>query len=101
VSISAVSSNGLWACRYDFIRTHCTFTMTKMPAGFKYWVLYEGTPGGQYDDTDWWMTRHVATQPHDSSSTRAGDSPSAGVDRVRRPKLSRVLFLFHHDELIP
>lgn len=33
--------------------------MTRVPPDKKYWVLYEGTPGGQYDDNDWWMTSSV------------------------------------------
>ncbi|MEM9659565.1 MAG: hypothetical protein AAF961_14495, partial [Planctomycetota bacterium] len=49
VSLAAESNNGLWACRYEFFPTHCTFTMTRVPDGWKYWILYEGTPGGDYD----------------------------------------------------
>ncbi|TWU33919.1 hypothetical protein [Novipirellula artificiosorum] len=56
IVISAVAENGLWAGHYTFTPTACTFTMTKMPKGHSYWVLYEGTPGGSYDDSDWWMT---------------------------------------------
>ncbi|MEL6107609.1 MAG: serine hydrolase [Planctomycetota bacterium] len=56
VVISAESDNGKWAARYTFTPSECTFTMTKKPEGHPYWVLYEGTPGGQYDDSDWWMT---------------------------------------------
>jgi hypothetical protein len=97
VSISAVSSDGLWACRYDFFPTHCTFTMTRMPANEKYWVLYEGTPGGRFDDTDWWMTSGVAqpkpmTQPHD------GDIPAPEWIVFGDAKSNRVLFLLHHED---
>jgi hypothetical protein len=97
VTISAESSNGKWACRYDFFRTHCTFTMTKMPAGFKYWVLYEGTPGGQYDDTDWWMTsaadvRSPLTTPHE------GDIPAPEWIAFGDQRLARSLVLWHHDD---
>jgi hypothetical protein len=97
VTIVAESSNGQWACRYDFYATHCTFTMTKMPAGFKFWVLYEGTPGGQYDDTDWWMTsakdaRTVLTTPHD------GDIPAPEWIAFGDQRLSRALVLWHHED---
>ena len=53
VTISVKGDNGKWAERYDFTANRCTFTMTKMPEGFRYWILYEGIPGGDYDDTDW------------------------------------------------
>jgi hypothetical protein len=97
VSISAVSRNGLWACRYDFFPTHCTFTMTRMPPTEKYWVLYEGTPGGQFDETDWWMTSAVSqpkpmVQPHD------GDIPAPEWIAFGDTKLNRVLFLLHHED---
>jgi len=97
VTISGVSSNGLWACRYDFLPTHCTFTMTRMAPDKRYWVLYEGTPGGQYDDDDWWMTSAVQeprpiTNPHD------GDIPAPEWIVFGDPKVRRVLFLLHHED---
>jgi hypothetical protein len=60
VTLSVVSSNQLWAGRYDFFPTHCTFTMTRMSPEHKYWILYEGTPGGKLDDSDWWITSATA-----------------------------------------
>jgi hypothetical protein len=97
VTISAVSANGLWACRYEFVRTHCTFTMTKMSPAHKYWILYEGTPGGSYDDTDWWMTsaiteRQPLTTPHE------GDIPSPEWIVFGDPSIGRVLFLLSHED---
>jgi len=56
VSIIAESNDGQWQARYEFFATHCTFTVTKMPQGKKYWVLYEGAPGGELNLDDWWMT---------------------------------------------
>lgn len=75
VVISALSGNGLWAGRYTFTTESCTFTLTKKPAGHNYWILYEGTPGGQYDDSDWWMTaadetKQPLTANHDGDIDR-------------------------------
>ncbi|MFZ5833634.1 MAG: FG-GAP repeat domain-containing protein [Planctomycetota bacterium] len=97
VTISAVSENGLWACRYDFLPTHCTFTMTRMPADYRYWVLYEGTPGGQFDASDWWMTsgsdrRHPLTEKH------TGDLPAPEWIAFGDQRLDRVLYLLHHED---
>ena len=72
VVISALAGNGKWAGRYTFTDRTCTFTLTKKPAEHNYWVLYEGTPGGQYDDTDWWMTSVGATKTPLATS-RDGD----------------------------
>lgn len=97
VTISATAESGQWACQYDFHPTHCTFTMTKMPSGFKYWVLYEGTPGGQYDDTDWWMTsangeKKPLTTPHE------GDIPAPEWIAFGDLRLARALVLWHHTD---
>ena len=97
VSISAVSSNGLWACRYDFFPTHCTFTMTRMPPDKKYWVLYEGAPGGQFDATDWWMTSAMS-QPKPMTQPHEGDIPAPEWIVFGDAQLSRVLFLLHHED---
>jgi hypothetical protein len=97
VTITATSKSGAWACQYDFYPTHCTFTMTKMPTGFRYWVLYEGTPGGQYDDSDWWMTSAKAekfplTTPHE------GDIPGPEWIAFGDRRLDRSLVLWHHED---
>ena len=97
VTVSVVSSNSLWAGRYDFCPTFCTFTMTRMPRDKRYWVLYEGVPGGQYDDTDWWMTsavrdRRPLTTSHD------GDIPAPEWIVFGDARLNRVLFLLHHED---
>ena len=97
VTISAVSGNKLWACRYDFFATHCTFTMTRMPAANKYWILYEGTPGGSYEDSDWWMTSGVKA-PQPMTTNHEGDIPSPEWIAFGDQKASRVLFLLHHED---
>jgi hypothetical protein len=97
VTISAVSSNDAWACRYDFYPTHCTFTMTKMPAGYRFWVLYEGTPGGEYDDGDWWMT---SAAPEKTLMTTDHEGDIAGPEWIAFGDANgaRSLVLFHHHE---
>jgi putative heme-binding domain-containing protein len=97
VTISAESSNGLWACRYDFFPTHCAFTMTRMPADKKYWVLYEGVPGGQYDEDDWWMTSAVK-QPQPLTKRHDGDIPAPEWIAFGDKRLKRALYLMHHKD---
>ncbi len=97
IVISALSGNGLWAGRYTFTADHCTFTLTRKPKGHNYWILYEGTPGGRYDDQDWWMTSVNATKsplkdPHEGDIT--GPEWIAFGD----PKLDRVLVLHHLED---
>jgi hypothetical protein len=97
VTISAVASNDAWACRYDFYPTHCTFTMTKMPDGYRFWVLYEGTPGGEYDDGDWWMT---SAKPEKTPLTTDHEGDIAGPEWISFGDAdgARSLVLFHHHE---
>ncbi len=97
VTISTLSSNQLWAARYDFFPTYCTFTMTRMPPDKKYWVLYEGTPGGQFDDSDWWMTSADKT-PQSMTVNHEGDIPAPEWIAFGDAKLNRALFLLHHED---
>ncbi len=95
ISIEARSGNGTWHGRWDFYLMHCTFTITRMPADYKYWILYEGTPGGQYDDTDWWMTsdrprKHPLTERHE------GDIPDPEWIAFGDARMDRSLLLIHH-----
>lgn len=97
VTISAEAPNGSWGCRYDFFPTHCSFTMTRMPPDKKYWVLYEGIPGGQYDNDDWWITSAVEdpqplTQKHEEAL------PSPQWIAFGDSRQQRVLYLLQHDQ---
>jgi hypothetical protein len=97
VTISATARNGAWASRYDFFDSHCTFTMTKMPSAYKYWVLYEGTPGGRFDEADWWMTS-ASAGPQPMTTTHEGDIPAPEWIVFGDAHLKRVLFLAHHED---
>lgn len=95
VTISATSENGLWDCRYDFFPTHCTFTMTQVPPEFEYWFLYEGTPGGAYDDDDWWMTSAIKERQA-LAKNHEGDIPDPEWIVFGDNHQDRVLFLLNH-----
>ncbi len=56
VRIVFTSGNGKWEGRWDFYSDRCDFTMSKVSEGYKYWVLYEGVPGGEMNDTDFWYS---------------------------------------------
>ncbi len=97
VSITGLSSNGTWECRWDFYLTHATFTMTKMPDNYKYWILYEGTPGGSYEDSDWWMTSDV-TNKTPMTTNHEGDIPDLEWIAFGDKNIERSLFLYHHED---
>jgi hypothetical protein len=96
VVLKATSGNGNWEALWQFYPTHCTFTMTKMPAGYHYWVLYEGTPGGQYDDTDWYMTSGIKSKTP-LTENHEGDIPDPEWIAFGDADMGRTIFLYHHE----
>ena len=97
ITILARSGNGTWEAGWAFYPTHCTFTMLKMPSDFKYWILYEGTPGGRYDDDDWWMTSAVAEKTP-LTTNHEGDIPAPEWIAFGDQNLNRSLVLYHHED---
>ena len=97
VSIRAISGNGNWEGIWDFYSTHCTFTMAKMPNEYHYWVLYEGTPGGTYDDTDWYMTSHIQEKTP-LTINHEGDIPDLEWIAFGDANQQRTIVLFHHED---
>lgn len=97
ISLLATTHSNTWQARWDFYPIYCTFTMIKMPSGLQYWILYEGTPGGDYDDDDWWMTSAVKekqplTQNHEN------DIPAPEWIAFGDSRINRSLFLLHHQD---
>jgi hypothetical protein len=68
-----------------------------MSPDHKYWILYEGTPGGSYEDTDWWMTSAL-NQPQPMTTNHEGDIPNPEWIVFGDPKQKRVLFLLSHQD---
>lgn len=97
IVISATSSNKLWAGQYTFTTHACTFTLTKKPANHRYWILYEGTPGGQYDESDWWMTS-ASPKKTPLKTNHEGDIKKTEWIAFGDHRLDRVLFLSHHED---
>lgn len=95
--ITFTSENGLWEGQYDFHPDRCDFTMTKVSSGYKYWVQYEGVPGGEMNRTDFRYSsadneRHLIDTPF------MGDLPAPEWMAFGDPKFSRMLFMLHHQD---
>jgi len=97
ITIAAESGNNNWAALWHFTADHATFTMTRMPDGYAYWILYEGTPGGGYDDSDWWMTSAVREKTP-LTVNHEGDIPDPEWIVFGDKATPRVLFLLHHED---
>jgi hypothetical protein len=91
--VVSTTTDGKWQMRYDVFPRFVDMTMTK--ADHAYWFLYEGTPGGQIDQTSDVVIRADGTQTPLSESWTgdlAGDEWSAFADTVR----NRSLYVAHH-----
>lgn len=101
VTIRATSMDGAWATLWEVFPTFARMTVEKVPDGAVYWLLYEGTPGGQLDLATDLVTRS------DGTTTTAGEpwtGDLVGEEWVyfTDPSLDRSLFIVHHleDEVV-
>ncbi|WP_252728468.1 hypothetical protein [Alteromonas sp. C1M14] len=101
VRILFTSENGQWEGQWDFYPTHGDFTMTKVSPGYAYWLQYEGVPGGEMDDTDFWFNS-ASSQKHLIEETFSGDLPAPEWIAFGDKDTPRMLyFLKHQDDNYP
>lgn len=95
VVIDSTSRNGAWAVRWEIFETHATMTVTRV--GGAYWFLYEGTPGGGYDeDQDWYLLSDGVRQS--VSVDAVGDIASPEWIVFGEEGLDTVFFVAHHTD---
>ena len=97
VRITFTSNNGEWKGQWDFYPDRCDFTMKKISEGYKYWVQYEGVPGGEMDVTDFWYAsadkeRHTIVEP------QVGDLPAPEWMAFGDEHSPRMLYILHHED---
>ena len=97
VQITFTSGNGQWQGQWDFYPDRCDFTMSKVSSGYKYWVQYEGVPGGEMDTTDYWLNS-ADSQRHPIEEPFIGDLPGPEWIAFGDQNSSRVLYLLHHED---
>ncbi len=97
VRISFTSNNGKWQGQWDFYPERCDFTMTKVSTGYKYWVQYEGVPGGEMDATDYWYAS-IDNKRHPIEEPFVGDLPAPEWMAFGDQKSPRVLYMLHHED---
>ena len=97
IRISFTSENKKWEGQWDFYPNRCDFTMTKISDGHKYWVQYEGVPGGEMDTTDFWYAS-MDEKKHPIEESFEGDLPSPEWMAFGDENSSRVLYMLHHED---
>lgn len=91
------SDNEQWQGQWDFYLDRCDFTMSKVSAGYKYWVQYEGVPGGEKDTTDFWYAS-VDNESHPIDEPFFGDLPAPEWMAFGDQKSPRMLCMLHHED---
>ena len=97
VRISFTSENGLWEAQWDFFPDRCDFTMSKVSPGYRYWVQYEGVPGGSMDSTDYWYASSDSLA-HPIDEHHEGDLPGPEWFAFGDQTSPRVLYMLHHED---
>lgn len=97
VRITFTTDNQQWEGQWDFYLHHCEFTMRKISSGYKYWVQYEGVPGGKMDSTDYWYAS-IDNKSHSINESFLGDLPSPEWMAFGDVNSPRVLYILHHED---
>ncbi len=97
VRIIFTSGNGKWKGQWGFYPDRCDFTMTEISPGWKYWILYEGVPGGEMDDTDFWYFSGDS-ETHAIDETHPGDFPDPEWIAFGDVNSPRMIYLLHHED---
>jgi len=97
VRITFTSDNGQWEGRYDFYPDRCDFTMPQISPGYKYWVQYEGVPGGTMDSTDFWFSSASDTI-RSITTPSLGDLPAPEWMAFGDVDSPRMLYMLHHED---
>jgi hypothetical protein len=97
VRITFTSDNEQWQGQWDFHPDRCDFTMSKISEGYKYWVQYEGVPGGEMDSTDFWFASADADM-HPIRESFVGDLPAPEWMAFGDQNSPRMLYMLHHED---
>ncbi len=97
VRITFTSGNDQWQGQWDFYPDRCEFTMTEVSVSYKYWVQYEGVPGGEMDADDFWFSS-ASDVRHPITEQQIGDLPAPEWMAFGDVESSRVLYVLHHQD---
>lgn len=97
VRIRFTSDNEQWQGQWDFYPSRCDFTMSKISPGYKYWVQYEGVPGGAMDSTDFWYAS-ADTNLHPITASFLDDLPAPEWMAFGDPNSPRMLYMLHQED---
>lgn len=100
VSLMTQTEDKKWQTRWDIYPEYATMTLLKKGEE-PYWILYEGTPGGEFNEEDFWVrsdgTREVM-KPYEHKNQWTGHLPSPKWVYFGDHQSDRVLYYIHHED---
>ena len=97
VRITFTSGNEAWQGQWDFYPDRCDFTMKKISPGYKFWVQYEGVPGGTMDSADFRLSS-ADNKRHPIEEKFIGDLPAPEWMAFGDEGSPRILYILHHED---
>lgn len=97
LEIVFTSANGRWQGRWQFFPERCDFTMRAVSPGYHYWVLYEGVPGGEINETDYWFGS-MDDRVREIHEPFSGDLPGPEWVAFGDSNRPRVVYLAQHQD---
>lgn len=95
IQIIFTSENKQWEGQWDFFPDRLDFTMNRISPGYKYWVQYEGVPGGEMDRSDFRYSS-ADSERHLIDTEFIGDLPSPEWMAFGDENSPRMIYLLHH-----
>ena len=104
IEIRTETADQQWECRWSIYPSRASMTLVKT-SGEPYWILYEGTPGGSFEnDRDFWITSKGeirACGDYNSQQERGNrwseDLPDPEWVCFGDSSLNRMMFYIHHE----
>lgn len=100
VTIQSESLDKQWGGTWDIYPDYATFTLNQKGED-PFWLLYEGTPGGEFNLTDYWVDsagNRIDVAPYVISNQWQAPLPSPKWVYFGDPSLDRVLYLAFHGD---
>jgi hypothetical protein len=89
-----------WKCTWDIYPRYATMTLLQR-GGKPYWILYEGTPGGEFNLSDYWVLsdgRRLSVEPFQAEHMWKQPLPSPKWVYFGDADMSRILYLVYHSD---
>ena len=101
VRIISETKDRKWACMWDIYPNYAAMTLLKKGEE-PYWILYEGTPGGEFGLNDYWVhssgERLSVAEYHMSKNQWQGKLPSPKWVYFGDGNMDRVLYMILHEQ---